>query len=68
MFLFSFFTFGQSPVRVKQITFSFFKILQKALFFVQKGFKISIQNRKELKSDTETSKTAKPHPDLLKFL
>ena len=36
-FFFSFFTFGQSPVQVKQITFSFFKILQKALVFRSKG-------------------------------
>ena len=36
-FFFSFFTFGQSPVQVKQITISFFKILQKVLVFRSKG-------------------------------
>ena len=77
--VFFLFAFGQCPVLVKQITTNFFTENHTKSFGFsfnskgtlegqRKGFKISIQNRKQLKSGTETSKTAKLHPYLPKFL
>ena len=74
VFFFLFFTFGQSPVQVKQITFSFFKILQKALVFRSKGIqnlnteqkrtKIRHRNVKNRKTTSRFTKISINRPPL----